>query len=150
MKNPSFIHSHYLVFFLRGFIIPYGTNFLLSIHLISFSLMAQGSSTDFLDKWGQEDVGLGKNQRGTFELCCCCCCWVASVMSDSVRPHRRQPTRLLCLWDSPGKNTGVGCHFLLFFFWAITHQLIVKKKGRLFRWEKWLSKYTEVIMTKKL
>ena len=29
------------------------------------------------------------------------------------RPHRRQPTRLLCPWDSPGKNTGVGCHFLL-------------------------------------
>ena len=27
--------------------------------------------------------------------------------------HRRQPTRLLCPWDSPGKNTGVGCHFLL-------------------------------------
>ena len=36
-----------------------------------------------------------------------------SVVSDSVRPHRRQPTRLLCPWDSPGKNTGVGCHFLL-------------------------------------
>ena len=34
-------------------------------------------------------------------------------MSDSVQPHRRQPTRLLCPWDSPGKNTGVGCHFLL-------------------------------------
>ena len=34
-------------------------------------------------------------------------------MSDSVRPHRRQPTRLLCPWDSPGKNTRVGCHFLL-------------------------------------
>ena len=34
-------------------------------------------------------------------------------MSDSVRPHRRQPTRLPCPWDSPGKNTGVGCHFLL-------------------------------------
>ena len=30
-----------------------------------------------------------------------------------VRPHRRQPTRLPCPWDSPGKNTGVGCHFLL-------------------------------------
>jgi len=30
-----------------------------------------------------------------------------------VRPHRRQPTRLLHPWDSPGKNTGVGCHFLL-------------------------------------
>ena len=34
-------------------------------------------------------------------------------MSDSVRPHRRQPTRLPCPWDSPGKNTGVGCRFLL-------------------------------------
>ena len=34
-------------------------------------------------------------------------------MSDSVRPHRRQLTRLLRPWDSPGKNTGVGCHFLL-------------------------------------
>ena len=34
-------------------------------------------------------------------------------MSDSVRPHRQQPTRLLHPWDSPGKNTGVGCHFLL-------------------------------------
>ena len=34
-------------------------------------------------------------------------------MSDSVRPHRWQPTRLPCPWDSPSKNTGVGCHFLL-------------------------------------
>ena len=43
----------------------------------------------------------------------CCCCQVASVMSDSVGPHGLQPTRLLHPWDSPGKNTGVGCHFLL-------------------------------------
>ena len=42
-----------------------------------------------------------------------CCCCVASVVSDSVRPHRWQPTRLPHPWDSPGKNTGVGCHFLL-------------------------------------
>ena len=34
-------------------------------------------------------------------------------MSDSVQLHRLQPTRLPCPWDSPGKNTGVGCHFLL-------------------------------------
>ena len=34
-------------------------------------------------------------------------------MSNSVRPHRRQPTRLPRLWDSPGKNTGVGCYFLI-------------------------------------
>ena len=34
-------------------------------------------------------------------------------MSDSVQPQRRQPTRLPRPWDSPGKNTGAGCHFLL-------------------------------------
>ena len=34
-------------------------------------------------------------------------------MSDSVRPHRRQPTRLPCLCGSPDKNTGVGCHFIV-------------------------------------
>ena len=34
-------------------------------------------------------------------------------MSDSVLPHRQQPTRLPHPWDSPGKNTGLGCHFLL-------------------------------------
>ena len=45
--------------------------------------------------------------------CCCCCCCVASVMSNSVRPQRRQPTRFPCPWDCPGKNTGVSCHFLL-------------------------------------
>ena len=38
---------------------------------------------------------------------------VTSVMSDSSRPHRWQPPRLPRPWDSPGKNTGVGCHFLL-------------------------------------
>ena len=34
-------------------------------------------------------------------------------MSNSVQPHRQQPTRLTRPWDSPGKNTGVGCHCLL-------------------------------------
>ena len=36
-----------------------------------------------------------------------------SVVSDSMQPHRQQPTRLCHPWDSPGKNTGVGCHFLV-------------------------------------
>ena len=40
-------------------------------------------------------------------------CQVSSVVSNSVRTYRRQPTRLPRPWDSPGKNTGVGCHFLL-------------------------------------
>ena len=42
-----------------------------------------------------------------------CCRELTSVMSDSVRPHSQQPTRLPHPWDSSGKNTGVGCHFLL-------------------------------------
>ena len=50
---------------------------------------------------------------GDRKLAGCCCCQVPSVVSDSVRPQRRQPTRLPRPWDSPGKNTGVGCHFLL-------------------------------------
>ena len=50
-----------------------------------------------------------------FHCCCCFCCYclVASVVSNSARPHRQQPTRLPHPWDSPGKNTGVGCNFLL-------------------------------------
>ena len=40
-------------------------------------------------------------------------CSVASVESDSLWPKRLQPTRLLCSWDFPGKNTGVGCHAAL-------------------------------------
>ena len=43
----------------------------------------------------------------------CCCCYVTSVVSNSVRPRRWQPIRLPHPWDSPGKNTRVGCHFLL-------------------------------------
>ena len=41
-------------------------------------------------------------------------CYAKSLQScPTLRPHRRQPTRLPRPWDSPGKNTGVGCHFLL-------------------------------------
>ena len=39
------------------------------------------------------------------------CCWITTVVSDSVQPHRLQRTRLPHPWDSPGKNTGVGCHW---------------------------------------
>ena len=40
-------------------------------------------------------------------------CLTLCDVSNSVRPRRRQPTRLPRPWDSPGKNTGVGCHFCL-------------------------------------
>ena len=41
------------------------------------------------------------------------CKHVCSIVSNSLWPHGLQPARLLCLWDFPGKNTGVGCHALL-------------------------------------
>ena len=40
-------------------------------------------------------------------------CVSHSVVSASLRPHGLLPTRLVCLWDSPGMNTEVSCHFLL-------------------------------------
>ena len=43
----------------------------------------------------------------------CVCVLSYSVMSKSLQPHGLQPTRLLCPWNFPGKNTGMGCHFLL-------------------------------------
>ena len=42
-----------------------------------------------------------------------CCCLAANLHPTPLWPHELQPTRLLCAWDFPGKNTGVGCHFLL-------------------------------------
>ena len=62
-------------------------------------------------------------------LCVCAC----SVVSNSLWPLGLQPTRLLCPWNSPGKNTGVGCHFLLqgiFPTQALTSHLL-----RLLHWQ---------------
>ena len=44
---------------------------------------------------------------------CICVRVCRSLVSNSLQPHRLQPAKLLCPWDSPGKNTGVGCHALL-------------------------------------
>jgi len=52
-----------------------------------------------------------------------------SVVSDSRRPHRQQPTRLPHPWDCPGKNTGVGCHCLL----RIPGEATTKNKTHLHR-----------------
>ena len=43
----------------------------------------------------------------------CECVLSCSVVSDSLRPHGLKPTRFLCSWNFPSKNTGLGCHFLL-------------------------------------
>ena len=46
-------------------------------------------------------------------VCVCIMCKIILFVSNSVQPYGLEPARLLCPWDSPGKNTGVGCHFLL-------------------------------------
>ena len=43
----------------------------------------------------------------------CFALYECSIMSDSLWPHGRWPARFLCPWNSPGKNTGESCHFLL-------------------------------------
>ena len=53
-------------------------------------------------------LSLSHNYYPDLGLLSCC-----SVMSSSLQPYGLQPARLLHPWDSPGKNTGVGCHFLL-------------------------------------
>ena len=64
------------------------------------------------DTWGGM-ISLWRSKPPEHPSFCVLSC---SVMSDSFRPHGLQPAKLLCPWDSPGKNSGVGCHFLL---WGI-------------------------------
>ena len=63
--------------------------------------------------WKHVFMLFGIIETSTSHASYCCCCLVTSVVSDSVWLHRRQPTRLPRPWNSPGKNTGVACHFLL-------------------------------------
>ena len=57
--------------------------------------------------------GRGGQDRGRLLLLLLLLLLLSRFSHDTVRLHRRQPTRLPRPWDSPGKNTGVGCHFLL-------------------------------------
>ena len=56
--------------------------------------------------------------------------WSLSVVSDSYRPHGLQPTRLLRLWDFPGKSTGVGCHCLLQWYGIVQNILLGKTTSK--------------------
>ena len=75
-----------------------------------------------------------------------------SVVSDNSQPHGPQPTRLLCLWDFPGKSTGVGCHRLLW-FWGIKESKIeweisprVKMRSLGLQWNRNLSNHISILM----
>ena len=79
-------------------------------------------SSAWCERRRDEGQGLGRmapagpNPRGLlslFPLPAAAAAAKSIQLCPTLRPHRRQPTRLPCPWDSPGKNTGVGCHFLL-------------------------------------
>ena len=60
------------------------------------------------------------------------CCLVTKSCLTLLQPHGPDPPRLLCLWDFPGKNTGVGCHFLLQRILLTRDQTLVSCIGRWF------------------
>ena len=64
-------------------------------------------------EWALVSFDLETDTTGIHRQLRMCMFVSCSVMSDSLRPHELQHTRLLCPWNSPGKNTGVGCHSFL-------------------------------------
>ena len=93
--------------------------------------MALGGSRVWPAFWGPfsmlrhsltADLDLCQLQGVPLRSCCSASVWSPAAAAAAAKllqscptlwPHRQQPTRLRCPWDSPGKNTGVGCHFLL-------------------------------------
>ena len=77
------------------------------------NLFTKQKRTHSLREWTSGCPG-EEGGKGIVSVGLMCAAAVKLLQScPTLRPHRRQPTRLLCPWDSPGKNTGVGCHFLL-------------------------------------
>ena len=122
----SSVHGILQVRILEWVAIPFsrgssGSNLgLLHCRQILYHLIHQGSPRGLKQGhtlWGSDQKihrgNQGKMKGYSSEFCVCCCVHVCSVMSDSLQPHGVGPTKLLCSWDSPGKNTGVGCHFIL-------------------------------------
>ena len=80
--------------------------FFTTYHLGSHAISCYNS-----ENWPQEN---GNKPTLELKICVCVCMCVShSVMSDSFRPHELQLARLICPQNSPGKNTGIGCHSLL-------------------------------------
>ena len=92
------------------------------LHNVILRLHSSEELGKALKSFGSSQRGRGAEQaeqaeRGCVCVCVCVCtrthACAHSVISGSLRPHGLWPTRLLCPWDFPVKNTGVGCHFLL-------------------------------------
>ena len=87
-------------------------------HPVSFSSCAVGLRCTLLDFTAEKCEAFLQIQSQSWLTLCVRVCVRVRVCTRlcgwvSLWPHGLQPARLLCPWDSPGKNTGVGCHFLL-------------------------------------
>ena len=76
--------------------------FMLVTHICSIVDLHSHKDTNPKTIWEHSNLGKGR-----------CCCLVVKFCRTLLWPHGLQPTRLLCPWDFPGKNTGMSCHFLL-------------------------------------
>ena len=89
------------------------------MHMLKPNLQCDGVGGGVFGRWSGHDSGVLMKgvsvliKRPQEESGGECACSVVSVVSDSLWPHGLWHTRLLCPWDSLGKNTGVGCHALL-------------------------------------
>ena len=92
-----------ICFFFQLFILHWGTDdFTMSCQFQSCPTLCDPTDRSMVARGCQE----GRMKRQSVS-------YIQTVVSNCLETHRLQPTRLLCPWDSPGKNTGVGCHFLL-------------------------------------
>ena len=73
--------------------------------------------------------GVAQGPEAYLTLIAVCYCWVTKSCL-TLRPQGLQPSRLLCPWDFPGKNAGVGCHFLLYGIFPLRDQILVTCIGR--------------------
>ena len=136
--------SHLL---LKVLVCPHGFKFFLCICLLHFQLLfwIHDTSPRLIiiarcypkTSWAPTKDCVGIDHHSQWPTSChsWCkhACWVTSVISDSFRLYGLQPTRLLCPWDSLGKNTGVGCHaHLQGIFWPQdgTHVSYISCTGR--------------------
>ena len=78
-----------------------------------FSWVRKPNSSSTYEKVLKLNTHKFQVQQNTHSTSCLPLCVSLSVVSDSLQPYRLQPARLLCPWDSLGKNTGVDCHSLL-------------------------------------
>ena len=89
-----------------------GLSVVISWHDFTVALSSNESEITSIPKLSQY-YSLQAGHVFSKDVGCVCACKVASVVSDFLQPYELQSGRLLCPWDSPGKDTRVGCHAFL-------------------------------------